>query len=323
MGVCRTGSRERHRSAREQFGDGRALRRRARRATCGTTPSGPATVAHVASWRTPRSRRRSRAADRLDERHRQPPSASGDEPHRHVDRRARRRRRARSRSTRRRCRSSRPRPRAATRSARRMAASIASGSDRLDVDAGSIHRPHEPAAVVAGDHRQHRHVAARGAAPAPRSPGSRRSSPRRRRGARSASRAGVAVALDLVGETPRRVERRPAWRAGGRTATTAARTSGCARRGCGTAARARSAPDASRSRASTVSATIDRRVDAAAPGDVAEPLHRMHGAHLARATALPSRRPGPCYRRTSWPRTHPPTWCSPRSAARRGRCPSG
>ena len=56
---------------------------------------------------------------------------------------------------------------------------------------------------------------------------------------------------------------------------------------------------------------------AAAPRDVAESLHRMHGYILhAVAVTLPSRRPAPCYRRTSWPRTHPLTWCSRRSAAK-------
>ena len=119
------------------------------------------------------------------------------------------------------------------------------GLHGLDVDAGSIHGPHHPVAVLPGEHRHDRHAAAPAQRPR-RSPGTQRSSPWHRRGSPQpgASPCGRPRAR-------RRGARRRAptrvWPADGRTATTAARTSGCARRGCDTAARARSEPARARS----------------------------------------------------------------------------
>ena len=142
-----------------------------------------------------------------------------------------------------------------TRSARRMAASIASGtSGSTSTPARSIARtrrpPSSPAITASTDTLPQRRSARAVIAGYPTVITAASS------GRRSASRAGVASRSISLRPGPRRVERPPAWRAGGRTATTAARTSGCARRGCDTAARARSAPDPSLVRASTVSATI-------------------------------------------------------------------
>ena len=129
-------------------------------------------------------------ADGLDERHRQSPSSSGDEPDRHVDRRRGDGGESRahrgddatvehaSAST-------------STRSTRRMASSIDSGSDGLDVDAGAVHArtirpPSSPAST--GEDRHAARVAQR---PSRRSPGSRRSRTVTSSGSASASRAGV------------------------------------------------------------------------------------------------------------------------------------
>ena len=127
---------------------------------------------------------------RFDERRRQSSPNPGDEPHRHVDRSRRD--------------GGEPAAHRGDDEIRRAGVCLEQhevgatagiqhrlGRYRLDLDTGAIHRPHEPPAVITGQHGEHRRRRC-AATPAPRSPSNPLPSPCPRSGNCSTSRAAVA-----------------------------------------------------------------------------------------------------------------------------------
>ena len=219
-----------------------------------TTPSGPAILlTYVVANRSNCGSRPQEMASTI--RGRQSPSHAGDEPDRYADRR-----RGDGGET---AAQSRDDLRGRARRGldehdvrlRAPAISVASGATISTATPRRSSRRAAPSAGVIDADDRHTEVGAFGQRRLTTTRGDPTVSTRAETGERVAKTFGRRVVDDLLGELPGGARANPGWRGGGRTATTAGRTSGCARRGCGTAATSSLGAGPSLVRASAVSAT--------------------------------------------------------------------